>query len=271
MSPRQPLSLIKLGGSLITDKAEPETPRTETIARLAAEIAAGRASDRLPLIVGHGSGSFGHSVAAEFGISQGGTTEPSSAGVSATQSAAHRLHRLVVASLADHGVLPYSLPPSSWCVVDEGEVTILTMEPLCRALDLGLVPVVCGDVLLDRQYGSSIASTESVLVALARRLEESGDFAPARALWFGNTAGVLDSVGATIPRLDPDQVDLDSLRRPEVPDVTGGIHLRLAATQALARLGVTSLIADGRQPGLVQRALAGEACPGTLVPADPRS
>ena len=36
--------LLKLGGSLITEKARPETPRLEVIARLAREIAAARES-----------------------------------------------------------------------------------------------------------------------------------------------------------------------------------------------------------------------------------
>ena len=56
------IQLLKLGGSLITDKANAKTPRRETLSRIALEIAAYRryAGADGRLILGHGSGSFGH-------------------------------------------------------------------------------------------------------------------------------------------------------------------------------------------------------------------
>ena len=56
---------LKLGGSLITDKARPETPRLDVLRRLVNEIAEARqAAPTLRLLIGHGSGSFGHAAAA---------------------------------------------------------------------------------------------------------------------------------------------------------------------------------------------------------------
>ncbi|MBN1319078.1 MAG: hypothetical protein JXA42_26580, partial [Anaerolineales bacterium] len=55
---------LKLGGSLITDKTRRETPRFDVIKWLAAEVR--EALDRRPdlkLVIGHGSGSFGHFAA----------------------------------------------------------------------------------------------------------------------------------------------------------------------------------------------------------------
>ena len=55
------LTFLKLGGSLITDKDSPHTARPEILRRLAEEIAAARQHNpAMQLIIGHGSGSFGH-------------------------------------------------------------------------------------------------------------------------------------------------------------------------------------------------------------------
>ena len=56
--------LIKLGGSVITDKNRPLTARLDVVQRLAYEIAA--CEEKVVLI--HGGGSFGHIKAAEHCI-----------------------------------------------------------------------------------------------------------------------------------------------------------------------------------------------------------
>jgi isopentenyl phosphate kinase len=62
------LVLLKLGGSVITDKTRPFTARLDVIERLAAEIknALTDRGDDLRLIIGHGAGSFGHEAAAKM-------------------------------------------------------------------------------------------------------------------------------------------------------------------------------------------------------------
>lgn len=59
------LVLIKLGGSVITDKSQPYTAKSEVISFLAQEIK--EAWDKgFRFIVSHGSGSFGHTSAAKY-------------------------------------------------------------------------------------------------------------------------------------------------------------------------------------------------------------
>ncbi|MEL6309142.1 MAG: hypothetical protein AAFQ52_13445 [Chloroflexota bacterium] len=53
------VTLLKLGGSLITDKTQREILREDVLARLANEIAqALGANPTMQLVIGHGSGSF---------------------------------------------------------------------------------------------------------------------------------------------------------------------------------------------------------------------
>src|SRR6476660_2261405 len=124
------VTLVKLGGSLITDKARPETPRLPVIRRLAGEIA--RAARHAPggLIVGHGSGSFGHVAAAASGIAAGLVSPLQLPGISRTQERAAALHGQVVGELLAAGALPYSLAPSSCLVAAWGEPAAFLEEPL---------------------------------------------------------------------------------------------------------------------------------------------
>ncbi len=251
--------LVKLGGSLITDKTRPESPRTEVIERLAGEIA--RAAPGLSgrLIIGHGSGSFGHVAARRYGLAQGIRSADQLPGVSITQERAAALHRIVTGALAAAGALPFSIAPSS-CVVSAGGMpATLHDEPIRLALDQGLLPVVYGDVVTDRDRGISICSTERLFDLLARRLPESG-LAVRRVLWLGETDGVWDASGRTIPKISAKtfQHARQAIGAPAGADVTGGMLHRVETALGLAHLGIPSLILNGLVPGVLERALSGE-------------
>jgi isopentenyl phosphate kinase len=261
--------LIKLGGSLLTEKSRPGTARHEVIARLAGEIARAAAHGPERLIVGHGSGSFGHVAASRSGLA-GGLRRPPSAdqlpGISCTQQSAAALHRLVVEALAEAGAAPFSLAPSSCLVTAGGRPAAFADEPLLLALELGLLPVLYGDVVLDREQGVAICSTEKLLELLAGSLPGHG-VAIRRAIWLGETDGLYDADGKTLPRLSAGSfaAAARAIGSPVGTDVTGGMRHRVETALALARLGVPSLLANGLTPGLLERALAGEAVGGTEI------
>jgi isopentenyl phosphate kinase len=257
--------LIKLGGSLLTEKSRPETPRPAVIARLAGEIA--RAAAHCPdrLILGHGSGSFGHVAASRSGIAGGLLSPEQLPGVSLTQQRAAALHHLVVTALAEAGVAPFSIAPSSCVVTAGGRPVQFDDEPLLLALERGLLPVLYGDVVLDRSQGVAICSTETLLELLARRLPERG-VTIRQAIWLGETDGVYDAAGRTLPQLSAADFEnaAQAIGSPAGTDVTGGMRHRVETALALSRLGVPSLIANGLVPGLLEQALAGEAVPGAV-------
>lgn len=255
--------LLKLGGSLITQKDRPRTARGEVIARLAEEIVAAGVKS---LVLGHGSGSFGHVAAARAGIGAGPVAPEGLAGVAETQAEAAELHRMVVGALREAGARPFSFVPGSFLVGREGHVEGTLPPGLPVALRSGFLPVVYGDVVMDSEWGAAIAPTEAVFVFLARELLAAG-FTVRRAIWLGETAGLLDSAGRTIPEIHPDDWDtaVRALRSPRGTDVTGGMGLRLVAAAALSDDGIPSLLADGTVPGLLERALRGETVPGTLI------
>lgn len=258
--------LVKLGGSLITEKARRETSRPEVIARLAGEIA--RAAGRMPerIVLGHGSGSFGHVAASESGIAGGLRSPAQLPGISLTQERAAALHREVTAALAAAGLAPFSIAPSSCLIAEAGRPAAFETEPLALALRNGLLPVVYGDVVMDRAQGVAICSTERVIEALASHLPARGPRLR-RALWLGETDGVYDSEGRTIPLLtEASFAEAEgALQGAAGTDVTGGIRHRVETALALAHLGIPSLVLNGLAPGHLERALLGEPVPGTEI------
>ncbi|HVS12535.1 MAG TPA: isopentenyl phosphate kinase [Thermoanaerobaculia bacterium] len=266
--------LVKLGGSLITDKRVRESVRPEILARLARELVDCReAWSAGGLVVGHGSGSFGHFAAAGSPLAESRRAptavdrEALRAATARTHDAAARLHRHVVGALLDAGVGPYSLSPSGWLTAAAGEVASVHLEPIEGALRLGLVPVVHGDVVVDLQAGAVIASTELVFEALCRGLGARGR-RPRLAIWLGETDGILDRSGARVERVTA--ASLEAVRAATAGsrgvDVTGGMRLRLETAWRLACAGVPSRIVDGRIEGSLTRVLGGD-CGGTRVEA----
>ncbi len=258
--------LLKLGGSLITEKVRPDTARTEVLARLAGEIAGGAAERPFRLIVGHGSGSFGHVAARRFDLAAGIRSAGQIPGVSFTQERAAVLHRLVVGALEAAGALPFSIAPSSCVVASAGRPLAFEDEPLFLALARGLLPVVYGDVVMDREWGASICSTERLFDLLVRRLLERG-WTVRRVLWLGETDGLYDREGRTVPRVSATNFGeaAGAIGEPAGTDVTGGMLHRVETALGLARLGIPSLLLNGLTPGLLEKALQAEEVPGTEV------
>jgi isopentenyl phosphate kinase len=255
---------LKLGGSLITDKGHPETPRLDVLERVAHEITAARSSQPgLRLLLGHGSGSFGHPVASRYGTHLGAASDEDWRGFAEVWRVASELNRLVVDAMAAAGLPVISFPPSASALAEGGEIVTLAEEPVVRALAAGLLPIVAGDVAFDRHRGSTIVSTERVFARLAPTLR------PTHLLLAGVERGVYADYPANTRVFDTlHEADLrpDTLAASAATDVTGGmadkVHLALALARAIPGLKVR--IFSGAEPGAVQAALAGEPV-GTLV------
>jgi isopentenyl phosphate kinase len=261
------LVFLKLGGSLITEKSRTRTPRPETIRRLVGEIAQARAGNPgLKILLGHGSGSFGHVEAEKFGTAGGVKTAGEWTGFAAVWAAADALNRLVMDALAGAGVPAIRIAPSSCAVLEDGVLADMPSEPARRALDAGLVPVVYGDALFDRKRGGGIASTEMVFVRLTPALH------PRRILLAGREPGIFADFPdrqSLLPRIR--SVDWENLRRglegSEYVDVTGGMLSKAGTMMELAgrEAGLEVLVFSGEPAGNVRRALAGETVEGTRL------
>ncbi|MCS7260574.1 MAG: isopentenyl phosphate kinase [Anaerolineae bacterium] len=261
---------LKLGGSVITDKQTPFTAREDVVRRIAREIVqAMRANPAMRLVIGHGSGSFGHVVAHRYRTHEGWRDVTSWRGFAETAHAAAQLNRLVVGWLLDEGVAAVSFQPSASALCRGRQLCVLAVEPLERALDAGLTPVVYGDVALDERQGFTIISTEQIFAYLAVHLR------PARIV----LAGMVDGVYERDPIRDPSArriawitpTEWEAVRTvlgaSHAVDVTGGmvskVQIMIELVQAHPELQVS--IVSGAIPGRVRDALLGTLGAGTRI------
>jgi isopentenyl phosphate kinase len=255
----QNLQFLKLGGSLITEKKRPHTPRLKVLARLAGEIADTlRDNPDLRLILGHGSGSFGHVPAERYATRQGVRTPEEWLGFTQVWREAAALNHLVMDALLETGMPAVSFAPSAMVTVDNGQVTSWNLSPIRAALEVGLTPVVYGDVIFDTSQGGTIFSTEDLFVHMAKRL------LPDRLLLAGLETGVwFDYPRCTslISEITPDNYDqyVASIGDSVATDVTGGmagkVKEMLTITKQVPRLEV--LIFSGERQGNLRKVLEG--------------
>lgn len=256
---------LKLGGSLITAKNTPRALRHKTLLRLMHEIAAARAArPGLALVLGHGSGSFGHVEAQKYDTRNGVHTPADWQGFAEVQAAAGLLNRLVVEAARAAGLPVVTLPPSASAVCQAGVIQSLALAPVQTALEHNLIPLVFGDVALDTLRGGTIVSTEDVFRYLA------GPLRPARILLAGLERGVLARWpdGEVLTELTP-HTALEQVGGAQATDVTGGMAGKVKEMLALAQHwpGTEIRIFSGEEAGLVHATLLGTATPGTVIRA----
>jgi isopentenyl phosphate kinase len=259
---------LKLGGSLITDKTGVEVVCHDVLARLAAEIAKARtAIPELLLLLGHGSGSFGHVAAAKYGTRAGVQTAEQWYGFAEVSSAASRLSKIVTDALLGAGVPAISFQPSASAACQDGQLTELAISPIRSAFSHGLVPVIHGDVAFDSRRGGTIVSTEEVMMALA------GELRPSWLLLAGITDGVYDGQQQVIPvitRANFPEVET-ALGGSHGTDVTGGMGSKVKGMLDLvdAHPDLSIRIFSGLEAGLLERLLlAPDTRSGTVIRAD---
>jgi isopentenyl phosphate kinase len=253
---------VKLGGSLLTDKRERETPRRAVIQRLAQELRRAHTTQPdLRIVLGHGSGSFGHVYAGAHGTRAGVATAAQWLGFAQTADAAARLNRIVVAELLAAEVPAWSIQPSVMLRCADGRVAAGPESTVLAALARGLLPVVHGDVALDTVRGGTIASTEDIFEAMDDAL------LPTRIILAGEVGGIYsadplaDTTATLIPSVTPTTLAQirSGLGGSHGVDVTGGMAAKVeqAMDWIRKRPALSVLICSGLEPDNLYHALIG--------------
>ncbi len=264
----QSVTLLKLGGSLITDKSKPYTARPHIIKDLVRQIKEALSQKKdLLLIVGNGAGSYAHYPATLYNMSRGITISSQKMGFCMVQDGAARLNRIIVSALLQSGVEAVSLSPSSFCTARGGKVHRMFLDPLVGLLEKRIVPVLYGDIIYDETQGSAIISTEVLLSNIAKKLLRR-NIRVRSIIHNGVTKGVLDLSGKVIPRITTK--DFSSLKKVFTSvkgyDVTGGMMHKVKESLALTRYGIRSFIINGMsEKNVLKRALMGDVVLGTKI------
>ncbi|MCP4140421.1 MAG: isopentenyl phosphate kinase family protein [Chloroflexi bacterium] len=272
------LIFLKLGGSLITDKERPQTPRLDRLKNLSTQIADVRARDpNLLLLIGHGSGSFGHVAAKKYATRDGLPSQPSPSpfeekeegnywhGFTEVWHEAAALNKIVMDTLREANIPAMAFSPSGSVIAQDGKVKTWDLRPLERALKNGVLPIVHGDVIFDEVRGGTILSTEDLFMHLAREMH------PQRIL----LAGLEDGIYADFPArkhkvesVTPESYEniKSSVGASASTDVTGGMDSKvqqmLGLVESFPDLKVQ--IFSGKGNGNLKKVLEGDNI-GTII------
>jgi isopentenyl phosphate kinase len=257
-------TVLKLGGSVITDKEKPATANLEAIERLADEIAQANVPH---LILVHGGGSFGHPVAKRYNLTEGYEDPKQVTGFSETHQAMTQLNSLVMEALISHNVNAVVVQPSSCVVTKAGRIQSMERKPLKRMLKMGLVPVLYGDAVLDSQKGFAILSGDQLVSSLATNLGAS------RIIIGGDVDGLYTADPkanksarlirrVTLEELKTQKHDIEGSR---ATDVTGGMLGKMRELIPAIEQNIQALLVNATKPLRVYKALRDEEVIGTII------
>lgn len=255
----KPLLLIKLGGSVITDKTKPYTARLNliyAIGKILKQVAG-------PMIIAHGSGSFAHTSASKFGGKNGYSSR---LGIATVARDAMAINSIVVSALIELKIPAISLRPMSFLTSSKGILKNSFYSPLELTLSQGLVPVVYGDVIWDESWKSTIFSGETILSQIAVFLQSKGGF-NIRIVELCDVDGVLDKDGKVIPEITQKNWELinSDVTAPTANDVTGGMRHKIEEALLLAKQHIASQIVNGQDTQLLKKVLLENKPGGTLI------
>lgn len=256
--------IIKLGGSVITNKAKECYFKQDVVDRLAVEIK--KANKQVILI--HGAGSFGHIIAKQYRLNNGFKQKKQIKGFAITQAMVQHLNSLVISSLHNHDIPAVSIPPHAILSLSNHKLTRMNYTIFEQYLDLGFTPVSFGDVALDTRLGFSICSGDLLLQVLAV------EFKPEKIIF------VLDEDGlySANPKTNKNAIFIEKVTRKDLEklttrvdahaDVTEGMKGKLHTIKQIAREGVDTILLNGNIHNRLYDILKGKKVRSTIVYGD---
>ena len=251
------LLIIKLGGSVITDKTAATLGGIlhDVLARIGRDLA----ESKKRVIIVHGAGSYGHPQAAQYHIQEGVTGE-NAKGIYAVHAAVSELNTAVVSALRRSGIEAIGVHPFHGMCAKDGVLYEYPRSSLQEMCALGLVPVLHGDVVMDLARGACIVSGDQLIRVFSQVLHVS------RVGMITNVPGVLAADGSVISHISRDNVDAlfesGTIAGSAGVDVTGGMRGKIEELLSLSDDGICSTLFC---PTQLPFFLRNEAHEGTVI------
>jgi isopentenyl phosphate kinase len=251
----QGLVLIKLGGSVITFKDRPLTANVDAINGISRALN----KIRMPTVIVHGGGSFGHYWSVQYGMH----TKPArydTRGISVVHESMMALNQIIVNSMIKEGLCPYGMPPSVFTAVGHKPITP-TIKMMSAMAKSNVLPVTFGDIVHVQGSRYSILSGDVIMTILAKVLR------PSKVIFATNVDGVYKNM------IDKNVVhEIKWLGKKSIKflnaadaDVTGGMQRKIAEAFKIASNGMDVLLVNGLVPDRIVQAAGGTTMIGTVI------
>ena len=241
--------LIKLGGSVITNKQKPLTPNLSAINKIASQLK----KVREPIIIVHGGGSFGHYWSVRYDMH----TKPakySKKGVAVVKNSMVELNKIILDLFLKNDLNPYCLPPTDFMFGDKADVKKVKEIP--KIAKDGLVPISYGDVLWHGKNKFYILSGDRIMGILAKILK------PRLAIFVLNVDGVYSDMKTKkiLYEIKGQKTAISKVGM----DVTGGMARKIKEATTISKCGIDVFLVNGNKPERIVNAIKGKKFEGTV-------
>jgi isopentenyl phosphate kinase len=241
--------LIKLGGSIITNKERPLSPRIKTIDKIAKQLK----KINEPIIVVHGGGSFGHYWSVRYDMH----TKPAKydpRGVAVVKNSMVELNKIILERLEKNKLNSYCLPPTDFMV---GNRPIQNkVKEIKKIAESDLIPVTFGDALWCGNKKSYILSGDKIMSILAKALR------PRLAIFVLNVDGLYSDLKTK--KLIHDMKNAQASIQEISMDVTGGMKRKVEEATRISKMGLKVFFVNGNKPERIVNAIRKNKFEGTL-------
>lgn len=258
------LLVLKLGGSLLTDKTTPYKLNKEVIESIVIEIKECLDLGLIEsLVIVHGVGSFGHPPVLKYNLHRGFKDKDQLISMSKTQQIVNELRKTIADVFIDKNVPINLMHASSMVVGNKMVINDFTSEAIEGFLSLGMVPLIGGDMMYDTNMGFSVCGGDQIAVVLSRLLE-------AKSLMFAtDVAGVYNHDPRSNPnaqllkKLDANDLDqllmkLDETSKTDASGKMRGKLLSVATVTDLIKEGLKVAIFSMKEKDTLKKYLKGE-------------
>ena len=259
--------ILKIGGSILTNKDAVSEVDTKSLKRIASEIKSSLDNSFKELIIVHGAGSFGHPPAKKYKIGEKFDQSEylqKRIGFCETQNAVKKLNMYICEAFIEEGLPVVAIPASSFMRATNKRITDGNLDSFKRYLEKGFIPVIYGDVVLDDELEICVISGDQLIQYLAKNLN------PDMVILGTDVDGVYNKN----PKTHDDAIffdkfssldDLDTLEGTTNVDVTEGMVGKIKELLYLADLGIESKIINAEVEDNVFKVLENEKVKGTVI------
>ncbi len=246
--------LLKLGGSLLTDKNEPSSLREDVINRAIEQII--ESNKRVVLI--HGGGSFGHPIAKKYQLFKGLNTSIKNQvlGLSKTHEMMNQLNTIIINKFLKKNYPVLSISPSAIFIKRSQQFILNSIDPIEISLKLGVLPILYGDIILEKDGSFSIISGDDIILELCKTLK---NFEIVKVIFAIEKDGIYVKDGDSIEFAS--QINFDELKSVELADlehkidVTGGIGRKFEIIKQIAELNIPVQVINGLKKNYILKSL----------------
>ena len=241
--------LIKLGGSIITNKEKPLSPRKKTIENIAKHL---KKIDE-PIIIVHGGGSFGHYWSVKYDMH----TKPmkyNTHGISIVKNSMIELNKIILDVFLKNKLNPYCLPPTDFMSGDKPITN--KIKEIEKIANEGLIPITFGDALWYGHKKTYILSGDKIMTHISKILK------PRLSIFALNEDGLYSDLKSK--KLIHELKGENPIISKNNMDVTGGMTRKIEEAIKISKMGIDVFFVNGNKPERIVKAVKNRKFEGTV-------